>query len=79
GFVTALKAKAGGLFREIKTFELYDGAVTVAGVNKALQELADTADSQDTVLIYLSGHGEMVGENYFFIPQDFDIAGLDTD
>ncbi len=79
GFIATLKDKAANLFSEIKTVELYDEQATVPAINQALQQLADTAQTQDTVLIYISGHGDMVGDNYFYIPQNFDMTGVDTE
>jgi hypothetical protein len=78
-FVAAVRQEAKPLYREVDAYELYDDQATVAGVNKALDDIATKADSSDVLLVYLSGHGEQVDNDYYFITQDFRMPSADTD
>ncbi len=36
-----------------------------------LEEIARKAGPQDTLVVFLAGHGTMVGQRYYFIPHEF--------
>ena len=78
-FVNAVRIGAKTLYREVDAYELYDNQATVDGVNKALDDIASKADSTDVLLVYLSGHGEQVDSDYYFITQDFKLPNTDDD
>jgi hypothetical protein len=69
-FVAAVGQGAKPLYR-ITPYELYDEQATVANIDKALDQVAAEAGPDDMLLVYLSGHGEQVDKEYYFIPQDF--------
>ncbi|MEQ8791511.1 MAG: caspase family protein [Pirellulaceae bacterium] len=50
---------------------LIDEQVTRQGVEKALGDAASRAKPQDTLVVYLAGHGTTLGQRYFFIPHEF--------
>lgn len=78
-FVAAVQQEAKPLYREVDTYALYDDQATVAGINKALDDIASKATSSDVLLVYLSGHGEQVDNDYYFIAQDFRMPNSDSD
>ncbi len=73
GFVTAVRAGAGALFKKTEVIELYDDAVTPTAIGEAMAKIAREAQERDTVLIYLSGHGAMDHGSYFFVTQNVDL------
>ncbi len=78
-FVAAVKVGANPLYREINAYELYDEQASVAGIDKALDDIAAKAGPDDMLLVYLSGHGEQVDNEYYFIPQEFAMKDSDDD
>jgi len=36
-----------------------------------LQAVAKEAKAQDTLVLFIAGHGAMVGQRYYFIPHEF--------
>ena len=78
-FVAAVTQGAQSLYRDITAYELYDEQATVAGIDKALDDIAAQATPDDMLLVYLSGHGEQVNNEYYFIPQEFTMKDSDSD
>jgi WD40 repeat protein len=65
---------------EIETLCQVDGCTappTLQNILAALERIA-TADEHDTVVVFLSGHGESSGGKYFFLPTDFQRSGADV-
>jgi uncharacterized caspase-like protein len=71
--VAALFTRRGGaLYQQpVRPVRLLDEQATRDNIRKALQEVARKAQPQDTLLLFLAGHGAMVGQRYYFIPHDF--------
>jgi WD40 repeat protein len=65
------RKRGGALYKEMHITELIDEQVTRKGVEGALEKMAMQAKPQDTLLVFLAGHGAMVGQRYYFLPQDF--------
>ena len=64
-------------FDNVALYELYNKEATKAKINATL-EILQTIPPQDTVLIYLAGHGETLHEKWYFIPYDlYDPANPD--
>ncbi len=78
-FVAAVRQGAQPLYSEVDVYELYDDQATAAGIRKALDDIASKAESTDVLLVYLSGHGEQVDKDYYFITQDFRMPASDDD
>ncbi len=69
------------LYEQVHVSLLLDKQVTSDGIREALTNFAETARPQDTLLVFLAGHGTTVGQRYFYIPQSFSrqSGSLDTD
>jgi len=51
--------------------QVLDAQATKAGIKKALADVAQKMRPEDTFLLFLAGHGTMVGQRYYFITHDF--------
>jgi hypothetical protein len=66
-------AKPGGrLFRSVdsKGLLLFDRDATKAGILQALNQMADRAQPEDIVLIYIAGHGVGLAQQFYFLPYE---------
>jgi WD40 repeat protein len=61
----------GGLYADVHPTTLLDDKATRAGLRKELEAIAKQARPQDTLLVFLAGHGSTLGQRYFFIPHEF--------
>ncbi len=59
------------LYRKVQVQEMLDTQVTAAGVVEAVRMIAKAAGPKDTLVVFLAGHGTLVGQRYYFIPHDF--------
>ena len=50
--------------------QLLDEQATRHGIVTALEQVAAEAKSQDSLVLLLSGHGTMIGQQYYFLPHD---------
>lgn len=57
------------LFRATKVVEMMNAGATRAEVLAKLHSLKNTAP-EDVVILYLAGHGESAGPNWYFLPHD---------
>jgi WD40 repeat protein len=64
------KGKGRGLFPQTSIIELYDDQATRANILNQFQALKDKARPEDVVVIYFAGHGDSVGEEWYFVPHD---------
>ena len=64
-----LLLKKNPVYSEIVFNHLYDSSASRTAINTQLAELAQLPP-QDTVIIYLAGHGETLADEWFFIPYD---------
>lgn len=67
--VAAFEQSAKGLFSEVAVHPLYDAKATRAGIVDGLKGLAGV-DQNDVVVIYLAGHGIVVGDDWVFLPYE---------
>ena len=78
-WVRDLSQTTDTLFRQIRVVELYEAAATREQIRQALADLEKTAP-EDTVLLYLAGHGENDGVRWYFLPtgfgRDISLAGV---
>lgn len=58
-------ARFGG---RIVTRTLTDAEATVARIGSTLKEMAAKARPEDTFVLFMAGHGTMVGDQYYFLP-----------
>ncbi|MGO8673131.1 MAG: caspase domain-containing protein, partial [Capsulimonadaceae bacterium] len=79
-FVAAIKLQQGALYRDVKVYKdgpLTDDQATKDAIEDGLDWLAHQAtDPHDVAMIYLSGHGLTDSGNYYFLPSNFDPAGI---
>ncbi|MBI1810818.1 MAG: caspase family protein [Nitrospirae bacterium] len=68
GIVNFFREK-GGLFKKVTVIEIYDEKATRETIISKLKQLQNT-QPQDAVLIYLAGHGESIGDKWYFIPHE---------
>jgi WD40 repeat protein len=68
--VNLFRARGQALYAEVRPQALLDEQVTRDQLRAAIQQVADTARPEDTLLVFLSGHGVTVGQRYYFIPHD---------
>jgi WD40 repeat protein len=69
GLQTFFDVATSQLFKTVKRYELYDAAATKVAILAQFQEL-QTSAPEDVVLIYLAGHGESVGDTWYFVPYE---------
>jgi Caspase domain len=67
--VAAFEQSAKGTFSDVVVHPLYDGKATRAGIMAGLKSLAGV-DQNDVVVIYLAGHGIVVGDDWVFLPYE---------
>jgi WD40 repeat protein/uncharacterized caspase-like protein len=59
------------MYGTVSVTEILDAQATKANIQKALDEVSKSARAVDTLIVFLAGHGMMVGQRYYFIPHDF--------
>ncbi|MBP5857141.1 caspase family protein [Marivibrio halodurans] len=73
----ARAAGQGGLFTEADVTVMVESEVTAERLLAALADLAGRARSEDTVILFLSGHGDVVDGDYAFAPHEFGTASME--
>lgn len=58
------------LYEQVNATVLIDGQATKAGIKEAFKKVAGLPRPQDTLLVFLAGHGTMLGQRYYFVPHD---------
>lgn len=66
----AIKAQVPATYGDAKLVELYDEDASYEKLVTALKGIAAEARPEDTVLIYLSGHGITIDKRYYFVTQN---------
>jgi WD40 repeat protein len=70
--IAGLFQKRGkALYTKVHVTALTDDKATKDGVAKAFAALKGKARPQDTLVVFLAGHGTMVGQRYYFLPHEF--------
>jgi len=59
-----------GVFGKVVAKKLTDQAATRSAIIKALTDYQN-APTNDVLVVYLAGHGEIVGDDWYFLPHDF--------
>ncbi len=69
--IAELFTKRGGrLYERVHATSVIDADATRDGILAAVRKAAKESKPQDTLLVFLAGHGAMVGQRYFFVPHD---------
>jgi len=63
--------RAGALYENVYVTQIVDAEATRESIREAVQRLAAATKPQDTLVVFLAGHGIMVGQRYYFVPHDF--------
>jgi WD40 repeat protein len=63
-------ARGRALYDNVHVTQVLDEQATRTGIVEALAAAAEQTRPQDTLLLFLSGHGAMVGQRYYFVPHD---------
>ncbi|MBL4692589.1 MAG: caspase family protein, partial [Magnetovibrio sp.] len=75
--IFAAAAGPNGVYKNVETQVLVDKQATRPAILKALSSLADKVQSSDTVIIFLSGHGDVVDRDYTFATYEWGTASTD--
>jgi hypothetical protein len=67
------------LFKEVHVYPLLNDQATGANIRRLFGEVEKKAQPQDTLLIYLAGHGDTIGEEWYFIPHDAVTPEIEAD
>ena len=66
------RQRGAALYEQVHVTQLVDDQATKAGIEKALEMTAAETKPQDTFLLFLAGHGAMVGQRYYLFPTSCD-------
>ncbi|XHS77144.1 caspase family protein [Burkholderiaceae bacterium UC74_6] len=69
GIADAFRTLSRKLFADVAVTELYDAKATRAGILAQLKDFSG-AKPEDVVVVYLAGHGETQGDDWFFVPYE---------
>jgi WD40 repeat protein len=58
------------LFANVHIYVALDEKATREGITALFDELKQRAQQKDVIVLYMAGHGDMVGSEWFFIPHD---------
>jgi len=50
---------------------LYDAEATVDGMTDAIEAIGEQAGPQDTLVVYVAGHGWTIGQRYYLLPHEY--------
>ncbi len=67
---TSIRGHVPASYSRADVVEIYDDRASAEGVVKALDRIAGLARTEDTVLIYFSGHGIVIDRKYYFVTQN---------
>jgi WD40 repeat protein len=56
---------------KVHVVTVLDAQATKSGIQKAIEQVAKQAKPQDTLVVFLAGHGTTIGQRYFFITHEF--------
>jgi hypothetical protein len=65
------RRRSAGLYADLKIQLVLDQQATRGGILDTVQKVAQAAQPEDFVVLFLAGHGAMVGQRYYFIPHEF--------
>ena len=69
------KSRGRRLYEHVHATILVDEQATRPAIRGALGDVAKKARAEDALLVFLAGHGTLVGQRYYFIPHDFRQGG----
>ena len=69
-FNNSMLKQKGRLYNEVVTRMLVDQTATKAAILDGLQWLRESVGERDAGMLFFAGHGDKVGNSYYFIPGD---------
>jgi len=69
-FAELFRRRGAGLYEWVQVTTLLDDQATRAGIHDALKRMAAETRPQDTLVLFMAGHGTMVGQRYYFVPHE---------
>jgi hypothetical protein len=72
------RKRYAALYKDVRVYSLVDARATGAAVRQTLKKAAGAAEPRDTLVVFLAGHGVMLGQRYYFLPGDFDSRKHDS-
>jgi WD40 repeat protein len=60
----------GNLFSSVNVTQLFNKDASKTAIQSALEELAGKVKPEDVALFYFAGHGMLVAQNFYFLPED---------
>ncbi len=73
---SALRESAKSLYGAVHIETLLNEQASRVSIKKKLSEIAASAKSDDTVILYFAGHGDTEKDEYYFLSYDSDITDL---
>lgn len=64
------RRRGAELYESVQVKELLDDEATRDAIKQGLKEMAAQTSPQDTLVLFLAGHGAMVGQRYYFVPHE---------
>jgi WD40 repeat protein len=64
------RRRGQSLYHKIEVASLLDDQATRDNIKTSLKSVASATRPQDTLMIFLAGHGTMVGQRYYFVPYE---------
>ena len=64
------QSRGDALYARVHVTEVIDDQATKKGIKGALKKIAAETRPQDTLVVFLAGHGTMVGQRYYFVPHE---------
>ena len=69
-FAAEVRARIPAVYAKADITEIYDGKASSTAVLAAIERIGTLAHTEDTVLIYFSGHGIVMEDHYYFVTQN---------
>ena len=64
------RQRGNALYAGVHVTEVVDEQATRKGIKQALKEVTAVTKPQDTLVVFLAGHGAMVGQRYYFVTHE---------
>ena len=69
--VDLFRQRGPALYKNVHSALLVDEQATKQAIRDTVRQIAEKARPQDTLVVFLAGHGSMVGQRYYFWPHSF--------
>jgi len=65
------RRRGPALYADVQVRLVLDDKATRSGILSALKNVSQASQPNDLVVLFMAGHGTMVGQRYYFIPHEF--------